>query len=78
MNVNSDIFNGCQSFVDHTLKFFHSIPLAMNTNAQFDEELANDTPCCGLYMYWKIRKMCGKHNIYKSSGVYSMYVRWEK
>ena len=50
---DSDITNGSKAFVDPALKFFHNIPLMMNTNARIDEELANGTPCCGLYIKLK-------------------------
>ena len=33
------------TFVDPALKFFHNIPLMMNTNDRITEKLANGTPC---------------------------------
>ena len=48
-----DIKNGRGKFVDPALKFFHNIPLMMNTNDRIDEELANGTPCVGLYIKLK-------------------------
>ena len=53
---DSDITNGSKAFVDPALNFFHNIPLMMNTNARIEEELANGTPCCGLYI--KLKKGC--------------------
>ena len=53
---DSDITNGSKAFVDPALKFFHNIPLMMNTNERIDEELANGTPCRGLYI--KLKKGC--------------------
>ena len=48
--ANSDITNGSGAFVDPALKFFHNVPLMMNTNDRIEEELANGTPCRGLYI----------------------------
>ena len=48
--TDSDITNGSGTFVDPALKFFHNVPLMMNTNARIEEELANGTPCRGLYI----------------------------
>ena len=42
---DSDIRNGSDTFVDPALKFFHNIPLMMNTNERIDEKLVNGTPC---------------------------------
>ena len=53
---DSDILNGSKAFVDPALNFFHNIPLMMNTNARIEEELANGTPCRGLYI--KLKKRC--------------------
>ena len=53
---DSDILNGSKAFVDSALNFFHNIPLMMNTNARIEEELANGTPCRGLYI--KLKKGC--------------------
>ena len=50
---DSDIVNGNGAFVDPALKFFHNIPLMMNTNARIGKELANGTPCRGLYIKLK-------------------------
>ena len=50
---DSDITNGNGAFVDPALKFFYNIPLMMNTNARIGEELANGTPCRGLYIKLK-------------------------
>ena len=50
---DSDITNGSGAFVDPALKFFFNIPLMMNTNERIDEELANGTPCRGLYIHLK-------------------------
>ena len=50
---DSDITNGSGAFVDPALKFFYNMPLMMNTNARIEEELANGTPCCGLYIKLK-------------------------
>ena len=50
---DSDITNGNETFVDPALKFFHNIPLMMNTNERIDEKLANGTPCRGLYIKLK-------------------------
>ena len=47
---DSDITNGSGAFVDPALKFFHNMPLMMNTNVRNEEELANGTPCRGLYI----------------------------
>ena len=47
---DSDITNGSGAFVDPALKFFYNVPLMMNTNARIDENLANGTPCKGLYI----------------------------
>ena len=41
---NSDIKNSKQSFVDPALKFFHNIPLMMNSNERIADKLANGTP----------------------------------
>ena len=48
-----DITNGSKAFVDPALKFFHGIPLMMNTNERISENLANGTPCYGLYVKLK-------------------------
>ena len=53
---DSDILNGSKAFVNQALNFFHNIPLMMNTNARIEEELANGTPCRGLYI--KLKKGC--------------------
>ena len=53
---DSDITNGSGAFVDPALKFFHNIPLMMNTNDRIEEELANGTTCRGLYI--KLKKGC--------------------
>ena len=53
---DSDITNGSGAFVDPALKFFHNVPLMMNTNDRIEEELANGTPCRGLYI--KLKKGC--------------------
>ena len=47
---DSDITNGNKLFVDPALKFFDNIPLMINTNTRIEEELANGTPCRGLYI----------------------------
>ena len=53
---DSDITNGSGAFVDPALKFFFNIPLMMNTNDRIEEELANGTPCRGLYI--QLKKGC--------------------
>ena len=53
---DSDITNGTGAFVDPSIKFFYNVPLMMNTNARIDENLANGTPCKGLYI--KLKKGC--------------------
>ena len=53
---DSDITNASSAFVDPALKFFHNIPLMMNNNERIDENLANGTPCRGLYV--KLKKGC--------------------
>ena len=50
---DSDIKNAKGKFVDPALKFFHNVPLMMNTNDRIKEELANGTPCIGLYIKLK-------------------------
>ena len=50
---DSDVLNGNKCFVDIALKFFHNIPLMMNSHERIDEELANGTPCRGLYVQLK-------------------------
>ena len=50
---DSDITNGSGAFVDPALKFFHNIPLMMKNNERIDENLANGTPCWGLYVKLK-------------------------
>ena len=50
---DSDIKSGRGKFVDPALKFFHNVPLMMNTNDRIKEELANGTPCIGLYIKLK-------------------------
>ena len=50
---DSDITNGSNAFVDPALNFFHNVPLMMNTNERIEEELANGTPCRGLYLKLK-------------------------
>ena len=42
--------------MDPAFKFFHNVPLMMNTNARIEEELANGTTCRGLYI--KLKKGC--------------------
>ena len=37
---DSDIINSKKSFVDLALKFFHGVPLMMNTNERIDEKIA--------------------------------------
>ena len=53
---DSDVINGNRQFVDIALKFFYNIPLMMNTNERIKEELANGTPCRGLYI--KLKQGC--------------------
>ena len=53
---DSDITNESNACVDPALKFFHNIPLMMNSNARIDEGLANGTPCRGLYI--KLKSGC--------------------
>ena len=48
-----DIKNGKGAFVDPALKFFHNVPLMMNSNDRINEELANGTPCLGQYIKLK-------------------------
>ena len=48
-----DIRNPADKFVDPALKFFHGIPLMMNTNDRIEERLANGTPCNGMYIKLK-------------------------
>ena len=50
---DSDVTNDSDTFVDPALKFFHNIPLMMNTNEQIDKKLANGTLCRGLYIHLK-------------------------
>ena len=50
---DSDIKNSKNAFVDIALKFFHNIPLMMNTNDRIKEKLANGTSCRGLYVKLK-------------------------
>ena len=53
---DGDITNSNNRFVDPALKFFHNIPLMMNTNDRITEKLANGTPCRGLYI--KLKNDC--------------------
>ena len=50
---DADIISSKKTFVDPVLKFFHNIPLMMNTNERIGEKLANGTPCRGLYLKLK-------------------------
>ena len=59
---DSDITSGNKSFVDPALKFFFNIPLMMNTNERIDEQLANGTPCRGLYIRLKEGEQFTKEN----------------
>ena len=36
--------------IDPALKFYHNMPLMMNSNERIEEDLANGTPCRGLYV----------------------------
>ena len=56
---NADITNSQNKFVDPALKFFHGVPLMMNTNERIDEQLANGTFCIGLYI--KLKPGCVFH-----------------
>ena len=47
---DADIKNSKDKFVDPALKFFHGVPLMMNTNERIDQQLANGTSCIGLYI----------------------------
>ena len=47
---DSDVVNSKGAFVDPALKLFHGVPLMMNSNERIDEDLANGTPCKGLYI----------------------------
>ena len=51
--VDADIIRSKKTFVDPVLKFFHNIPLMMNTNERMGEQLANGTPCRGLCLKLK-------------------------
>ena len=53
---DADIKSSNNTFVDPVLKFFHNIPLMMNTNDRITEKLANGTPCRGLYI--KLKQGC--------------------
>ena len=44
------------------LKFYHNVPLMMNSNERIDENLANGTPCVGLYIKLKRDKQLHKEN----------------
>ena len=48
---DSDVVNSKGAFVDPALKFFHGVPLMMNSNERIDEDLANGTPCKGYILY---------------------------
>ena len=50
---DSDITNRSGAFVDLALKFFHDVPLMINTNKRIEEGLTNGSACRGLYIKFK-------------------------
>ena len=53
---DADVKNGEGKKMDPALKFYHGIPLMINTNKRIKERLANGTCCYGMYIV--LRKNC--------------------
>ena len=53
---DADVKNGEGKKMDPALKFYHGVPLMINTNKQIKERLANGTCCYGMYIV--LRKNC--------------------
>ena len=47
---DADVENSEGKRAEPVLKFYHNVPLMMNSNDRIDEDLANGTPCIGLYL----------------------------
>ena len=50
---DADIENSEGKRASPVLKFYHNVPLMMNSNDRINENLANGTPCVGLYIKLK-------------------------
>ena len=59
---DADLENSEGKRVDPVLKFYHGVPLMINTNKRIEENLANGTPCVGLYIKLQNGKRLEKEN----------------
>ena len=59
---DSDVENGEGKRAAPVLKFYHNVPLMMNSNDRIEEDLANGTPCVGLYIKLKRGAQLEKEN----------------
>ena len=50
---DADVENSEGKRAEPVLKFYHGVPLMMNSNDRIEEDLANGTPCIGLYIKLK-------------------------
>ena len=59
---DADVENSEGKRAAPVLKFYHNVPLMMNCNDRIDENLANGTPCIGLYIKLKRGVQLHKEN----------------
>ena len=59
---DADVENSEGKRAEPVLKFYHNVPLMMNSNDRIDENLANGTPCIGLYISLKRGVQLEKEN----------------
>ena len=59
---DADVENNEGKRAEPVLKFYHNVPLMMNSNDRIDENLANGTPCIGCYIKLKYGAQLRKEN----------------
>jgi len=59
---DADVENNEGKRAAPVLKFYHNVPLMMNSKKRIDENLANGTPCIGLYIKLKRGAQLQKEN----------------
>ena len=59
---DADVENSEGKRAAPVLKFYHNVPLMMNSNDRIEENLANGTPCVGLYIKLKRGVQLEKEN----------------
>ena len=59
---DADVENSEGKRAAPVLKFYHNVPLMMNSNKRIEENLANGTPCIGLYIKLKRGAQLQKEN----------------